>query len=101
MRQEIEVFARAMEEIMLINDIEKGDSWEDCDYDFLLKKLIEEFVEVMRADGRYSDMAIMRLVSDGLMYHKTKSDKKEKELVDLANVSMMLWHRERKGEGGA
>lgn len=75
MRKEIKEFAEEMERVMKKHDKKKGDSWKeegiDCD-DYLWEKLDEEYIECV---------------------HESADIKKE--LIDLANVSMMLWWRER------
>ena len=68
MRPEIELFAQAMENTMKKHDKKKGDSWKTCDILFLEDKLIKEVEEYL--DSR---------------------DKKE--LVDIANMCMMLYNR--------
>lgn len=69
-REEIKEFAIAMEEIMRKHDSEKGSSWKNLPVEYLLLKLQEEYGEAS------VDVA-----------------KNPLELVDLANVSMMLYHR--------
>ena len=55
-----------------MNQEEKGDSWVTCDIEFLEKKLREEIEEYHKGEGRM---------------------KSAHELVDIANVCMMLYHR--------
>ena len=55
-----------------LNQEEKGDSWVTCDITFLKGKLREEIAEYYGEEG---------------------SMKSAKELVDIANVCMMLYHR--------
>jgi len=69
MRKEIELFAMAMEATMCRHDKNKGDSWKSCEIDFLKDKLIEEFDEYQSSGNKH-------------------------ELVDIANVCMMLFNRE-------
>jgi len=69
MRPEIELFAQAMENTMKKHDKKKGDSWKTEDVDWLRAKLVEEFEE----------------------YFDTFD---KKELVDIANMCMMLYNRE-------
>lgn len=57
---------------ILNKHIAKGDSWMDCDIQYLQDKLLEEFGEYLLAKS-YA--------------------KKASELIDLTNVAMMLWKR--------
>lgn len=68
MRNEIELFAMAMETTMSRHDKEKGNSWKWCDIEFLKDKLLEEFDELQKTGDKH-------------------------ELVDIANVCMMLFNR--------
>lgn len=79
-RPEILAFAEAMEKTMRKHDGNKGDSWKDCQINYLYIKLNEEFTEVETA-------VYNRLHKAG------KINEISKELVDLANVSAMLWNR--------
>ena len=72
MREEIEEFAEEMEKVMQKHDRYKKDSWKTCKLDYLEKKLVEEYKEW----------------KDG-----TKGIPAMDELVDIANVCMMLYHR--------
>ena len=64
----VEVFAGYMLDVMNKHQQMKGDSWKTCNLGFLEGKLHEEFAE-------YAD----------------SGDKRE--LVDIANICMMLYHR--------
>ena len=77
MRKEIEDFAKEMEETMAEHDCIKGDSWKDCEIDYLRKKVIEEFSE-------WSMTAICE---------EEDYELESMELIDLANICMMLYHR--------
>ena len=79
-RPELLAFAEAMEKTMREHDPEKGDSWKDCQIKYLYIKLNEEFTEVETA-------VYNRLHKAG------KINEISKELVDMANVSAMLWNR--------
>jgi len=68
MRDEIKEFAEMMEACMLRHDGVKADSWKTIEKAFLWKKLREEFNEAVQEPDR-------------------------EELVDLANIAMMLWQR--------
>jgi len=67
-RPNILSFAKKMELVMKRHDLVKGDSWKDLDEEYLWDKLQEEFDEVVAS--RFS-----------------------KELIDLANICMVLYHR--------
>lgn len=69
-RAEIMLFAEEMERVMRKHDAEKEDSWKYVSVDYLLLKLQEEYGEV-----------------------SVDTQKNPMELVDLANVAMMLFHR--------
>lgn len=68
MRKEIEDFANEMEQVMKRHDELKGSSWKTCDLEFLEQKRAEEHRE----------------------YNSTGNPR---ELVDEANILMMLWNR--------
>ena len=65
-------FVEQMKLTLDLNQGEKGDSWVTCDIKFLKGKLREEIAEYYGEEG---------------------SMKSAKELVDIANVCMMLYHR--------
>ena len=69
-RPEIIDFAEKMETVMREHDEKKGDSWKKCDVKQLDNKLCEEFRE----------------------WDETNKCSNE-ELVDIANMCMMLWNR--------
>ena len=69
MRDKILEFAIEMDKVMNKHQSEKGDSWEVCDVDFLKKKLVEEFNEYCEDTNQ------------------------RKELLDIANICMMLYFR--------
>ena len=69
---EIKKFTSAMR-CKLLNNASKGDSWKTCDFGFLERKLVEEFSEFMSIRNR--------------------SIKDREELVDIANICMMLFLR--------
>lgn len=77
MRPEIREFAEKMEEVMSMNDPKKGESWKTCSIEFLEQKLDEEYSEYRKEGDFISDFCL----------------DPEKELVDIANVCMMLWNR--------
>jgi len=78
-RPEILDFAENMELVMRKHDSVKGDSWKLCDPDFLFDKFVEEFLEAFHSTD---ETGVLRL-----------NDEFRSELIDLANVSMMLWVR--------
>jgi len=74
-RDEIVAFAVEMERIMQEHDAVKGDTWKTCGLGFLDGKLQEEISEYVDSPCRSS-----------------KCD----ELVDIANICMMLHYRRMK-----
>ena len=69
MRDEILKFAIEMDKIMNKHQHKKGNSWKTLDIDFLKTRLVQEFNE----------------------YCKDTNDRKE--LIDIANMCMMLYDR--------
>jgi len=67
-RKAVLVFADAMEDVLRKHDSVKGDTWTFCDPRFLESKLTEEFQEWQGSHD-------------------------PRELVDLANLAMMVWTR--------
>ena len=78
-RNPIMNFALDMERIMSENDATKGNSWKDCDIEYLVDKLGEKYKEW----------------ENSLDLNSFESD--PEELVDLANLCMMLWNRNKLG----
>ena len=72
MRAEIQEFAEAMEKEMQRHDPEKGDSWKSMPI-----KDLEEILDGVIEDYRYAGD-----YWEGM-----------EELIDVANIAMMLWHR--------
>jgi len=68
MKNEMYLFVTAMENTLEKHQKKKGDSWKDCDIEFLENKLVEE-------------------------YNEWKDSKDKHELVDIANICMMLYNR--------
>ena len=68
----LRLFNQAMEVELYKHEKKKGNSWNDCDLQFLLDKLDEEIKE-------FKD--------------ETKPLAKAEEIVDVANICMMLYHR--------
>ena len=71
-RKEIMDFALVMEKVMRLHDRYKKDSWKECKLSYLEKKLIEEYKE-------WNDAG--------------KECPAKNEVIDIANVCMMLFHR--------
>jgi hypothetical protein len=87
LRPEIEIFAEKMETVMKLHDAKKGDSYKTCDFDYLIGKLEEEYLEI----------------SDSLGGGLNKEDKAEiqgavKECIDVANLCMMISWRLLEGD---
>jgi len=75
LRNELQEFAFEMERILSLHDESKGESWRTCTIGFLEGKLHEELSEYASSPCRSG-----------------KCD----ELVDIANICMMLYHRRLK-----
>jgi len=68
-RTELQNFAEAMEQKMRKHDGDWADSWKTCEVNLLQTKLFDEIQEYC------------------------KDNSKEDELVDIANMCMMIWNR--------
>ena len=94
MRLEVERFAEEMERILKENDYKGG--WKDADDTFLCKKLIEEFAEyfVSLNHPNFSGLYVIREFINQYVYALGHVDEsvigQRKELVDIANICMML-----------
>ena len=90
MRNEIKSFAEKMELAMKENDPIKGDSWLSMDILDLHKLLISEYHEYIESDGR--SRLGWALINN---YYPDVGDIKASmgELVDLANMCMMVYSR--------
>jgi len=94
MRIELERFVEEMERILKENDYKGG--WKKTDNDFLIKKLIEEFAEyfVVLENPTWTGLNVIREFVNQFNYASGHypNDKKvqRKELVDIANICMML-----------
>ncbi len=86
-RPDVLEFAYAMEMVLRKHDRTKGDSWKYCDFCILVEKLTEEFHEVEEEFG-----ALMNYDFDA------STENIQTEIVDLANIAMMIWDRARKTE---
>jgi len=73
LRNAVREFAEEMERIMQKHDPVKGDTWKTCPIEFLEEKLEDEFAE-------YKHGSFVR---------------DERELIDIANIAMMLWYRKK------
>jgi len=71
LRDEVRKFADEMEKELRRHDPEKGDSWKELD--------------IVRLDG----LLAKAYLCWGYGPEKNRRD----ELIDLANIAMMLWHR--------
>jgi len=78
MRKEIKEFAEEMERVMQEHDAKKGDSWKEMSLHTLEHLLMNEVKEWNASRLGHIDGG---------------NHSKEKELVDIANICMMLWHR--------
>ena len=76
LRPEVREFADEMERELRRHDPKKGDSWKSMDY-------------VTLYDGLVSVIDKLDDLEHGIETHKQERS----ELVDLANLAMMLWHR--------
>jgi len=85
-RPEILNFARRMEDVLQNHDDKKGKKgWLDLSRTFLMSKLSEEFAEVI---GEYAKMNDR----DSIIKQREKLCA---EVIDLANICMMIWYNER------
>jgi hypothetical protein len=75
LREEIKDFADAMELVLRKHDKEKGDSWKDMSPFDLLYILEKEYLEL---DGEWVE---------------GDKERMRAELIDVANIAMMIWHR--------
>lgn len=79
-RPDVLKFAYAMEMTLRKHDAKKGDSWKSCEISFLEQKLDEEYKEYVNESAKF--------------YHwEPVSETAAFELIDIANMAMMLWHR--------
>ena len=90
MRNEVKIFAEAMEETLKENDYKGG--WNSCSVDYLQKKLFEEVAEYCRASKLSITSAIMMLIGE---YNNSypNGHTVKKETVDIGNICMMLYDR--------
>lgn len=75
MREEIKEFAEAMEEKMKLRERDWGDEWKELDVLFLYRRL----------DNEYNELHTYMM--------QTRPEPIQRELVDVANFCMFLWHR--------
>jgi predicted house-cleaning noncanonical NTP pyrophosphatase (MazG superfamily) len=94
-RKEVEKFSMEMEKVLKENDYKGG--WKDCSDEYLHNKLLEEVAEYFQAVGEDAvgiirDFANQLICADNevaeLKEHKMLDQ--QKELVDIANICMML-----------
>lgn len=81
MRDELEIFVIEMENKLKQKDVEYGDSWKTMPLDKLMFRLKQEYRE-WEETGMINDRGTPAMV-----------DYSKEELVDIANVCMMLYHR--------
>jgi hypothetical protein len=98
LRQTLVDFANEMERILQKHDYKS--SWDACDLDYLQDKLIEEIMEYFVADclSKNNDEAVLRLI-DRIIVQRNQIQRvgePKLELIDIANVCMMLWDKESK-----
>jgi arsenate reductase-like glutaredoxin family protein len=101
MRKELKVFAEDMEEMLKNHDRNKGDSWKTCNIRYLEEKIDEEYDEYIRT-GRMKMFLPDSITFKFIDYEKRIKDpdeiiyllkKKKIELLDLANMCMMMYDR--------
>lgn len=97
-RLPIKTFSEEMERNMREHDRDKGDSWEGCDLEYLFFKLDDEIKEwhekVPLFDEPYANIDWI----DELEMSKVEADRQE--LIDIANICMMLHNRLKEKDGG-
>jgi len=84
MRKEIKEFAEEMERVMQENDAKKVDSWKSLPIQCLEDLLL----------GRFEDY---QYATEFEEYKFTITGHK-RELINIANICMMLWHRYKEEE---
>lgn len=94
LRPEIRAFAELMEMTMRKHDPKKGDSYKTCCLEFLHIKLHEEFNEADTALEDWGSYDFEHLSENGIEKAKRASG----ELIDLANIAMMLYIRANERE---
>ena len=95
MREELKIFAEKMEKILKENDYKGG--WKDSSEDYLQEKLLEEVAEYFQA-SKCSPLQAISNFADSLIMAGNEIDaqknhgmvNQKKELVDIANICMML-----------
>lgn len=81
MRRVVQDFAEAMEKKLAEKDAEYGTTWTTCSIEFLYDRLMREIEEFKE---EYHGVPVF-----------IETEESIKELVDIANVAMMLYHRIR------
>ena len=84
-RKEILDFVEEMERVMRKHDPKKGDSWKNCPMSFLFDKLKEEYREIPKINSIDADFGLKIERQDEII----------KEVIDVANICMMIWNRLR------
>ena len=85
-RKNVEDFAEEMERILQQNDFKGG--WKREDLSYLDEKLLEEVAEYLTINR--SSLEIIQTFVNKIAQVKGHTDKPDKELVDIANICMML-----------
>ena len=105
-RPEIKRFAQEMELMMRKSDEDKGDSWNEMDEYFFIKKFMEESVEYFLTSYLYERQGTTCLVRDFTDMVIRKSGNVDSnpndELLDTALICMMDFDNRKSGryEGG-
>jgi hypothetical protein len=95
-RSEVQKFAVAMERVLRENDWKGGWRGDETDDAYMFDKLFEEFAEVcVSAKFRKFDKFECMEMFGYALHQAERSRDYKGELVDLANVAMMLYDRER------
>lgn len=95
-REVLKEFVGEMELVLKENDYKGIDGWKTTSRYLMNKKLIEEFVEyfIIENHPKYDILSVIREIINQYHYAsghlKNTNDAKKKELVDMANICMML-----------
>ena len=93
-RPEIQHFAKEMELTMQQHDGKKEKSYKKSSKEYMNNRLINEFIEWCISEK----IPIIHLIHDLIeQWNTTKDHNPKQELVDLANVSMMIHHNYENG----
>lgn len=95
-RKEVQEFAVAMERVLRENDWKGGWKGDETDDAYMFDKLLEEFAEVCVSTTfrKFDKFECMEMF--GYALHNAERNRNYVgEIVDLANVAMMLFDREQ------